>query len=43
MSSTRYGQEAVRNPQLVHDLRRGRTVGNRILHRVMRYIKGSGQ
>jgi hypothetical protein len=43
MPPTRFGREAVRDPRLVHDLRRGRTVGDRILHRVLRYIEGNGQ
>lgn len=43
MPPTRFGREAVRDPRLVHDLRRGRTVGDRILHRVTRYIESCGQ
>ena len=38
MPPTRFGREAVRDPRLVHDLRLGRTAGNRIVARVMAYI-----
>ncbi len=40
MPPTRFGREAVRDPRLVHDLRRGRTAGDRILRRVLNYIEG---
>jgi hypothetical protein len=43
MPPTRFGREAVRDPRFVHDLRRGRTVGDRLLRRVMTYIDGCGQ
>lgn len=43
MPPTRFGREAVRDPRFVHDLRRGRTVGDRMLRRVMTYIEGRGQ
>jgi hypothetical protein len=43
MPPTRFGREAVRDPRFVHDLRRGRTVGDRMLRRVMTYIQGCGQ
>lgn len=39
MPPTRFGREAVRDPRFVHDLRRGRTVGDRLLRRVMGYIE----
>jgi len=42
MPATRFGREAVRDPRLVHDLRMGRTVGDRLRHRVMAYIEGRG-
>jgi hypothetical protein len=43
MPPTRFGREAARDPRLVHDLRLGRTVGDRLLQRVTAYIEGSGQ
>lgn len=36
---TRFGREAVRDPRLVHDLRLGRTCGDRVRLRVMAYIE----
>ena len=38
MPPTRFGREAVRDPRLVDDLRRGRCVGDRIAARVIAYI-----
>ncbi len=43
MPPTRFGREAARDPRLVHDLRLGRTVGDRLLRRVTAYIESSGQ
>lgn len=43
MPPTRFGREAARDPRLVHDLRRGRTVGDRLLRRVTAYIEATGQ
>ncbi len=43
MPPTRFGREAARDPRLVHDLRRGRTVGDRLLRRVTAYIESTGQ
>ena len=43
MPPTRFGREAARDPRLVHDLRRGRTVGDRLLRRVLAYIDRVGQ
>ena len=40
MPPTRFGREAVRDPRLVHDLRRGRTAGDAMLARVIAYIEG---
>ncbi|UVO52743.1 hypothetical protein [Sphingomonas sp. SUN039] len=40
---TRFGREAARDPRFVHDLRRGRTVGDRLLRRVTAYIEGCGR
>ena len=34
MPPTRFGREAVRDPRLVHDMRRGRTPGERMTTRV---------
>ncbi len=39
MPHTRFGREAVRDPRLVHDMRRGRTVGDRMVARVTAYIE----
>ena len=35
---TRFGRESVRDPRLVHDLRRGRQPGARVSKRVLAYI-----
>lgn len=43
MPPTRFGREAARDPRLVHDLRRGRTVGDRLLRRVTAYIEATEQ
>jgi hypothetical protein len=40
---TRFGREAVHDPRFVHDLRRGRTVGDRLLRRVTTYIEERSQ
>ena len=37
---TRFGRDVARDPRLVHDLRRGRTVGDRLRLRVLAYIDG---
>lgn len=39
MPPTRFGREAARDPRFVHDLRRGRTVGDRLVQRVIAYIE----
>ena len=39
MPPTRFGREAVRDPRLVHDLRRGRSVGTRMAERILRFIE----
>ncbi len=36
---TRFGRDAVRDPRLVHDLRRGRTASDRMAERVTAYIE----
>lgn len=36
---TRFGREAVRDPQLVFDLRRGRQPGPRVSRRILAYIE----
>ena len=38
MPATRFGREAVRDPRLVHDLRRGRSAGNRLSRRVEHFM-----
>ncbi|TZG28859.1 hypothetical protein [Sphingomonas montanisoli] len=35
---TRFGRDAVRDPRLVHDLRRGRQPGTKMSARVLAYI-----
>jgi hypothetical protein len=40
MPPTKFGRLAARDPRLVHDLRRGRTVGDRLRLRVQAYIDG---
>ncbi len=35
---TRFGREAVRDPRLVHDLRRGREPGSALVARVSAYL-----
>ena len=39
MPPTRFGREAARDPRLVCDLRRGRSVGDRLAARVLAYIE----
>jgi len=36
---TRFGRNAVRDPRLVHDMRRGREPGARMIARVIAYIE----
>lgn len=36
---TRFGRDAVCDPRFVHDLRRGRTVSDRVARRVLAYIE----
>jgi hypothetical protein len=40
MPPTKFGRAAASDPRLVHDLRRGRTVGDRLRRRVIAYIEG---
>lgn len=40
-SATRFGREAVRDPRLVHDLRRGREPGWRMTKKVMTYLEAA--
>jgi hypothetical protein len=40
MPPTKFGRAAARDPRLVHDLRLGRTVGDRLRQRVVAYIDG---
>jgi hypothetical protein len=35
---TRFGREAVRDPRLVHDMRRGREIGPRVAKRIIAFI-----
>ena len=36
---TRFGRDAVRDPRLVHDMRNGRTVGPKVIARVIAHIE----
>ncbi len=36
--ATRFGREAVRDPRLVHDMRRGREIGPRVAKRIIAFI-----
>ncbi len=38
---TTFGREAVRDPRLVHDLKRGREVGARLAARVRAYLEAA--
>jgi hypothetical protein len=40
---TRFGREAVRDPRLVHDLRRGREPGTAMVARVSAYLESMEQ
>ncbi|MES2288387.1 MAG: hypothetical protein V4530_01515 [Pseudomonadota bacterium] len=40
---TRFGREAVRDPRFVHDLRRGRTVSDRVRLRVLAFMEERSQ
>jgi 2,4-dienoyl-CoA reductase-like NADH-dependent reductase (Old Yellow Enzyme family) len=37
--ATRFGRESVRDPRLVHDIRRGREVGPRVAKRIIAFIE----
>ncbi len=39
---SRFGREAAGDPQLVFDLRRGRTLGAPLIERISRYIQNLG-
>lgn len=39
MAPTRFGREAVKDPRLVHDLKRGRCPGPRTVARVEAYLR----
>jgi hypothetical protein len=41
ISPTRFGRDAVSDPRLVHDLRHGRTVGDKIVRRVTAFIEAN--
>lgn len=36
---TRFGREAVRDPRLIGDMRRGRTIGPKLAARILAYIE----
>ena len=36
--ATRFGREAVLDPRLVHDMRRGREIGPRVAKRIIAFI-----
>jgi 2,4-dienoyl-CoA reductase-like NADH-dependent reductase (Old Yellow Enzyme family) len=37
--ATRFGREAVRDPRLVHDMRKGREIGPRVAKRIIAFIE----
>jgi hypothetical protein len=39
MAPTRFGREAVRDPRLVHDMKRGREPGRAMTMRVLAFIE----
>ena len=39
MPPTRFGREAVRDPRLVHDMRRGREIGAKLVARVIAFVE----
>jgi hypothetical protein len=39
MAPTRFGREAVRDPRLVHDMKRGREPGRAMTERVLAFIE----
>jgi 2,4-dienoyl-CoA reductase-like NADH-dependent reductase (Old Yellow Enzyme family) len=39
MPPTRFGREAVRDPRLVHDMRRGREIGPKLAARVIAFVE----
>lgn len=39
MPPTRFGREAVRDPRLVHDMRRGREIGAKLAARVIAFVE----
>lgn len=41
ITASRLGREAVRDPRLVHDLRRGRQPGPRVTKRVLAFLAGA--
>ena len=41
--ATRFGREAVRDPRLVHDMRRGREIGPRVAKRIIAFIEAREQ
>lgn len=42
MSPTAFGRQVARDPRLVHDMRRGREVGARLMKRIESFI-GAGR
>ncbi len=39
MAPTRFGRESVRDPRLVHDMKRGREPGRAMIARVLAFIE----
>jgi hypothetical protein len=39
MAPTRFGREAVRDPRLIHDMKRGREPGNAITARILAFME----
>jgi 2,4-dienoyl-CoA reductase-like NADH-dependent reductase (Old Yellow Enzyme family) len=40
MSATEFGRQVARDPRLVHDIRRGRELGTRLVERIDTFIAG---
>lgn len=43
MAATRFGREAVRDPRLVHDMRKGREPRERTARRIARFLDSHGE
>jgi hypothetical protein len=43
LTASRFGRDVPNDPQLVHDMRRGRTVGSKLKRRILARIGEGGQ